>query len=47
LPYLEGSTEVKDMVKVLIERHVQKGKEGYLVDLLNRMRTEIRPPSLP
>jgi heme-degrading monooxygenase HmoA len=29
------------MVKVLIERHVQKGKEGYLVDLLNKLRTEL------
>lgn len=29
------------MVKVLIERHVQKGKEGYLMDLLNRLRTEL------
>jgi len=29
------------MVKVLIERHVQKGKEGYLMDLLNKLRTEL------
>lgn len=29
------------MVKVLIERHVQKGKEGYLVELLNKLRTEL------
>jgi heme-degrading monooxygenase HmoA len=29
------------MVKVLIERHVQTGKEGYLIDLLNKMRTEL------
>jgi quinol monooxygenase YgiN len=29
------------MVKVLIERHVQKGKEGYLIDLLNKLRTEL------
>jgi len=28
-------------VKVLIERHVKKGKEGDLVELLNRMRTEL------
>ena len=29
------------MVKVLIERHVKKGKEGYLIELLNRLRTEL------
>ena len=29
------------MVKVLIERHVQKGKEGYLMELLNKLRTEL------
>jgi heme-degrading monooxygenase HmoA len=29
------------MVKVLIERHVQKGKEGYLIELLNKLRTEL------
>lgn len=29
------------MVKILIERHVQKGKEGYLMDLLNKLRTEL------
>jgi len=29
------------MVKILIERHVQKGKEGYLVELLNKLRTEL------
>jgi heme-degrading monooxygenase HmoA len=29
------------MVKVLIERHVQKGKEGFLMDLLNKLRTEL------
>ncbi len=28
-------------VKVLIERHVQKGKEGDLIELLNRMRVEL------
>jgi heme-degrading monooxygenase HmoA len=28
-------------VKVLIERHVQKGKEGYLIELLNKLRTEL------
>jgi len=29
------------MVKILIERHVQKGKEGFLMDLLNKLRTEL------
>jgi heme-degrading monooxygenase HmoA len=29
------------MVKVLIERHVEKGKEGYLIELLNKLRTEL------
>jgi heme-degrading monooxygenase HmoA len=29
------------MVKVLIERHVRKGKEGYLIELLNKLRTEL------
>jgi heme-degrading monooxygenase HmoA len=29
------------MVKVLIERHVEKGKEGYLIELLNKMRAEL------
>jgi len=29
------------MIKVLIERHVQKGKEKYLIGLLNKMRTEL------
>jgi heme-degrading monooxygenase HmoA len=29
------------MVKVLIERHVKKGKEGDLIELLNRLRTEL------
>jgi len=29
------------MVKVLIERHVEKGKEGYLIELLNKLRMEI------
>jgi heme-degrading monooxygenase HmoA len=29
------------MVKVLIERRVKKGKEGYLIELLNRLRTEL------
>jgi len=28
-------------VKVLIERHVKKGKEGDLVELLNKLRTEL------
>ncbi len=28
-------------VKVLIERHVQKGKEGDLIELLNKMRVEL------
>ena len=28
-------------VKVLIERHVEKGKEGYLIELLNTLRTEL------
>jgi heme-degrading monooxygenase HmoA len=29
------------MVKVLIERHVEKGKEGYLIELLNKLRAEL------
>ena len=29
------------MVKVLIERHVRKGKEGSLMELLNRLRAEL------
>ncbi len=29
------------MVKVLIERRVKKGKEGYLIELLNRLRMEL------
>jgi len=29
------------MIKILIERHVQKGKEGFLVDLLSKLRTEL------
>jgi len=29
------------MVKVLIERHVKRGKEGNLIELLNRLRTEL------
>jgi len=29
------------MVKVLIERHVKKGKAGYLMELLNKLRTEL------
>jgi len=29
------------MIKILIERHVQKGKEGFFVDLLSKMRTEL------
>jgi len=28
-------------VKVLIERHVRKGKEGDLIELLNKMRVEL------
>ncbi|HEY55796.1 MAG TPA: antibiotic biosynthesis monooxygenase [Dehalococcoidia bacterium] len=28
-------------VKVLIERHVKKGKEGDLVELLNKLRMEL------
>ncbi len=28
-------------LKVLIERHVKKGKEGYLIELLNNLRTEL------
>jgi heme-degrading monooxygenase HmoA len=28
-------------VKVLIERHVKRGKEGYLIELLNNLRTEL------
>jgi heme-degrading monooxygenase HmoA len=29
------------MIKVLIERHVKKGKEGDLIELLNKLRTEL------
>jgi heme-degrading monooxygenase HmoA len=29
------------MIKVLIERHVKRGKEGDLIELLNKMRTEL------
>jgi len=29
------------MIKILIERHVRKGKEGFLMDLLNKLRTEL------
>ena len=29
------------MVKVLIERHVKKGRGGYLIELLNKLRTEL------
>ena len=28
-------------VKVIIERHVKEGKEGDLIELLNKLRTEI------
>jgi len=28
-------------VKVLIERHVEDGKEGDLIELLNKLRTEL------
>jgi len=28
-------------VKVLIERHVKEGKEGDLIELLNKLRTEL------
>lgn len=28
-------------VKVLIERHVEDGKEGELIELLNKLRTEL------
>ena len=28
-------------LKILIERHVKKGKEGYLIELLNNLRTEL------
>jgi heme-degrading monooxygenase HmoA len=28
-------------LKVLIERHVKKGKEGYLIELLNNLRTDL------
>jgi heme-degrading monooxygenase HmoA len=28
-------------LKVLIERHVKRGKEGYLLELLNNLRTEL------
>jgi heme-degrading monooxygenase HmoA len=28
-------------VKVLIERHVKKGKEGDLIELLNKIRAEL------
>jgi heme-degrading monooxygenase HmoA len=29
------------MIKVLIERHVKKGKEGDLIELLNKLRTDL------
>lgn len=29
------------MVKVLIERQVKKGKEGDLIELLNKLRSEL------
>jgi heme-degrading monooxygenase HmoA len=29
------------MIKVLIERHVKKGKEGDLIESLNKLRTEL------
>lgn len=29
------------MIKVLIERHVKKGREGDLIDLLNKLRAEL------
>ena len=29
------------MVKVLIERHVRTGNEGNLIELLNKLRTEL------
>jgi len=29
------------MIKVLIERHVKKGREGDLIDLLSKLRTEL------
>jgi heme-degrading monooxygenase HmoA len=28
-------------LKVLIERHVKRGKEGYLLELLNNLRTDL------
>jgi heme-degrading monooxygenase HmoA len=28
-------------LKVLIERHVKKGQEGYLIELLNNLRSEL------
>ena len=28
-------------VKVLIKRHVKDGKEGELIELLNKLRTEL------
>jgi len=28
-------------LKVLIERHVKKGQEGYLIELLNNLSTEL------
>ena len=28
-------------LKVLIERHVEKGKEGQLIELLNKLRNEL------
>lgn len=28
-------------LKILIERHVKKGQEGYLIELLNNLRTEL------
>jgi heme-degrading monooxygenase HmoA len=33
--------EARIMIKVLIERHVKKGREGYLIELLNKLRTEL------
>jgi heme-degrading monooxygenase HmoA len=29
------------MIKVLIERRVKTGKEGYLIELLNKLRTDL------
>ena len=28
-------------LKILIERHVKKGQEGHLIELLNNLRTEL------